>query len=207
MKVLLINGSPRPNGNTAVALAEVAKTLEAEGIATETFRIGTQPVRGCIACYACASKKLGRCVFDDDVCNRLVARFAEADAFVVGSPTYYGQPAGALLAVLQRAFFSARAQVEGKPAACVAVCRRGGSTAAFQCLNMPFEMLNAVMIGSQYWNVVFGREPGEAALDAEGMQTMRALGRNMAWVLKNLHRDGAAPRPPREEWQPMHFIR
>ena len=94
MKVLLINGSPRPNGNTTVALAEVAKTLEAEGIATETFRIGAQPVRGCIACYACADKKLGRCVFDDDVCNRLVARFAEADAFVVGSPTYYGQPAG-----------------------------------------------------------------------------------------------------------------
>ena len=207
MKVLLINGSPRKNGNTSLALAEVARTLEAEGIETETFHIGSGPVRGCAACYACADRGLGKCVFDDDVCNKLSARFADAAGFVIGSPTYYGQPAGALLAVLQRAFFSAGAQVKGKPAASVAVCRRGGSTAAFQCMNMPFEMLNSVLIGSQYWNVVFGREPGEAALDAEGMQTMRTLGKNMAWVLKNLHRDGAFPRPPQEEWTPMHFIR
>ena len=151
MKVLLINGSPRKNGNTHLALAEVAKTLEAEGIATEIFWIGNKPVRGCAACYACVSKHLGKCVFDDDVCNELSARFAEADAFVIGSPTYYGQPNGALLAVLQRAFFSAGANVKGKPAATVAVCRRGGSTAAFQCLNMPFEMLNSILIGSQYW--------------------------------------------------------
>ena len=207
MKVLLINGSPHQNGNTSIALAEVAKTLEAEGIATEIFWLGNQPVRGCIACGACRNRQLEKCAFDDDVCNRLLERFAEADAFVVGSPTYYGQPAGALLAVLQRAFFAGGAHVAGKPAACVAVCRRGGSTAAFQCLNMPFEMLNALMIGSQYWNVAFGREPGEAARDAEGMQTMRTLGMNMAWVLKNLHREGAAPRPPQEPWQPMHFIR
>ena len=207
MKTLLINGSPRKNGNTSAALAEVARTLEAEGIETEIFWIGSKPVRGCAACYACAEKKLGRCVFDDDVCNRLVERCAAADALVIGSPTYYGQPAGALLAVLQRVFFSARAVVEGKPAASVAVCRRGGSTAAFQCMNMPFEMLNSLVIGSQYWNITFGREEGEAVQDTEGMQTMRALGRNMAWVLKNLHRDGAFPRPAREEWQPMHFIR
>ncbi len=207
MKVLLINGSPRKNGNTSLALSEVAKALEAEGIETEIFWIGNQPVRGCIACYACAGKKLGKCVFDDDVCNQLSARFAGADGFVVGSPTYYGQPAGALLAVLQRAFFSAGALVRGKPAASVAICRRGGSTAAFQCMNMPFEMLNTVLIGSQYWNIAFGREPGEAARDTEGMQTMRTLGRNMARVLKNFHRDGAAPLPPQEDWQPMHFIR
>ena len=97
--------------------------------------------------------------------------------------------------------------VAGKPAACVAICRRGGSTAAFQCMNMPFEMLNSLIIGSQYWNVAFGREPGEAAQDSEGMQTMRTLGKNMAWVLKNIHREGAVPLPQREEWQPMHFIR
>ena len=126
---------------------------------------------------------------------------------MIGSPTYYGQPAGALLAVLQRAFFSANANVKGKIAASVAICRRGGSTAAFQCMNMPFEMLNSILIGSQYWNVAFGRDPGEAAQDTEGMQTMRTLGKNMAWVLKNLHRDGAEPRPAPEEWQPMHFIR
>ena len=207
MKVLLINGSPRKNGNTFLALSEVAKTLEAEGIATEIFWIGSKPVRGCAACYACVGKKLGKCVFDDDVCNELSARFAGADGFVVGSPTYYGQPAGAVLAVLQRACFSAGANVKGKVAASVAICRRGGSTAAFQCMNMPFEMLNCILIGSQYWNVAFGRDPGEVARDTEGLQTMRTLGRNMAWVLKNLHRDGAVPRPAPEEWQPMHFIR
>jgi len=207
MKVLLINGSPRKNGNTAVALSEVAKTLEAEGIATETFWLGTKPVRGCISCFSCQKQQLGKCVFDDDVCNSLIARCGEVDAFVVGSPTYFGQPAGALLAVLQRVFFSGRANVEGKPAACVAICRRGGSTAAFQCLNMPFEMLNSIMIGSQYWNVAFGMNEGQAAQDSEGMQTMRTLARNMAWVLRNLHREGAEPRPAGEPWQPMHFIR
>ena len=207
MKVLLINGSPRKNGNTHLALTEVAKTLEAEGLETEIFWIGNKPVRGCTACYACISKNLGKCVFDDDVCNQLSARFADADAFVIGSPTYYGQPAGALLAVLQRAFFSASANVKGKIAASVAICRRGGSTAAFQCMNMPFEMLNSILIGSQYWNVAFGRDPGEVTQDAEGMQTMRTLGKNMAWVLKNLHRDSAVPRSADEEWQPMHFIR
>ena len=207
LKALLINGSPRQNGNTFMALSEVAKTLESEGVATDIFWIGNKPVRGCTACYACVNKNLGKCAFDDDVCNKLSARFAEADALVIGSPTYYGQPAGTLLAVLQRAFFSAGAQIKGKVAASVAICRRGGSTAAFQCLNMPFEMLNCVLIGSQYWNVAFGRDPGEAAQDTEGMQTMRTLGKNMAWVLKNLHRDGAETRPAQEEWQPMHFIR
>ena len=208
MKVLLINGSPRKNGNTSLALAEVAGTLKNEGIETEIFWIGNQPVRGCVSCYACIEKKLGKCVFDDDVCNRLAARLAEADGIVVGSPTYYGQPAGALLAVLQRVFFSAgRVLVDGKPAACIAVCRRGGSSAAFQCMNMPFEMLNALMIGSQYWNIVFGCDPGDASLDTEGLQTMRTMGKNMAWVLKNLHRAGAEPKPEREEWQGMNFIR
>ena len=207
MKVLLINGSPRKNGNTHLALTEVATTLEAEGLETEIFWIGNKPVRGCTACYACISKNLGKCIFDDDVCNQLSARFAEADGFVIGAPTYYGQPAGALLAVLQRAFFSAVSKVKGKVAASVAICRRGGSTAAFQCMNMPFEMLNCILIGSQYWNVAFGRDPGEVTRDTEGMQTMRTLGKNMAWVLKNLHRDGALLRPAAEEWQPMHFIR
>ena len=207
MKVLLINGSPHKDGNTSLALAEVAKTLEAEGMATEIFWLGTQPVRGCIACGACRARRLGKCAFDDDVCNRLIERMAEADAFVIGSPTYYGQPAGALLAVFQRACFAAGQLFAGKPVASVAVCRRGGSTAAFQCLNMPFEMLNTLIIGSQYWNVTFGRTPGETVRDAEGMQTMRTLAHNMAWVLKNLHRDGSLPRPVQEDWQPMNFIR
>ena len=207
MKVLLINGSPHQNGNTFLALKEVATALETDGIETEIFWLGNKPIRGCIACGACKTKQLGKCVFDDDVCNRLVERFAEADAFVVGSPTYYGQPAGALLAVLQRALVSGGAHVAGKPVACVAVCRRGGSTATFQCLNMPFAMINCLIVGSQYWNIAFGREAGQAAQDTEGMQTMRTLGRNMSWVLKNIRREGAVPRPPQEEWQPMHFIR
>ena len=207
MKVLLINGSPHQNGNTFLALSEVATSLETEGIETEIFWIGNKPVRGCVACGTCMTKKLGKCVFDDDVCNRLVERFADADAFVVGSPTYFGQPTGALLAVLQRALFSGRAHAQGKPVACVAICRRGGSTATFQCMNMPFEMINCLIVGSQYWNIAFGREAGQAAQDTEGMQTMRTLGRNMAWLIKNIRRDGAVPRPPQEEWQPMHFIR
>lgn len=206
MNTLLINGSPHKNGNTAQALAEAAKTLNSEGIETEIFWLDTKPVRGCIACGACASKNLGRCAFDDDICNRLVERLATADAFIVGSPTYYGQPAGALLAVLQRAFFSARNDVVGKPAACVAICRRGGSTAAFQCMNMPFEMLSSIIIGSQYWNIAFGRTPGEVTQDSEGMQTMRTLAHNLAWVLKNIEK-GAIQRPAPEPWEPMHFIR
>lgn len=207
MKTLLVNGSPHPDGNTATALAEIAKTLHAEGIETEDFRIGTKPVRGCIACGACRASASGRCVFDDDACNALSAALASADAFVIGSPVYYGQPNGALLALLQRAFFSNSGAVAGKPAATVAICRRGGSTAAFQCLNMPLEMLNCPVVTSQYWNVAFGLEPGEAARDAEGMQTMRTLARNLAWLLKNLRRDGALPPPEPEPWQPMHFIR
>ena len=207
LRALIVNGSPHENGNTATALAEVARTLEAEGIGTETFWIGAKPVRGCVACSACRGGTPGRCAFGDDACNALIERLRAADAVVVGSPVYYGQPNGALLALLQRACFAAPDSVAGKVAASVAVCRRGGSTAAFQCLNMPFEMLNCVLVGSQYWNVAFGRAPGEAAQDEEGMQTMRTLARNAAWLLKTLRRDGAAPRPAPEPWHPMNFIR
>ena len=207
MKVLLINGSPRANGNTARALKEVADTLEAEGMETETVWIGKTPVHGCIACFQCMQKSLGRCIFDDDIANRIVEKLPSADAFVVGAPTYYGQPNGAFLAVWQRVCVAGRAHVVGKPAASIAVCRRGGSTAAYQCMNMPFEMLNCPIVTSQYWNIVFGREEGECEKDTEGMQTMRTLGRNMAWLLKNLKRDDAIPRSADEPWQPMHFIR
>ena len=205
MKTLLINGSPRKDGNTAVALNEIARTLEAEGVETESFWIGVKPVRGCIACGRCRESG-GTCVFDDDAANALAAKMAAADAVVVGSPVYYGQPNGALLALLQRALFSNAASVHGKPVATVAICRRGGASAAFQCLNLPFQMLNCNIVGSQYWNIAYGREKGEAAQDTEGMQTMRTLARNMAWLLKNLAA-GAIPRPEGEPWQPMHFIR
>jgi len=207
MKALLVNGSPRANGNTARALREIADTLAAEGLETEIAWIGNKPVRGCVACGKCRANANGRCAFDDDVANRIIEKLESADAIVIGSPTYYGQPNGALLAVWQRICFAGGAHVKAKPAASVAVCRRGGSTAAFQCMNMPFEMLNCPVIGSQYWNVAFGRAEGECEQDAEGMQTLRTLARNMAWVVKNLRRPDAVPRPADEPWQPMSFIR
>jgi multimeric flavodoxin WrbA len=187
MKVLLLNGSPHRQGNTATALTEVAKQLEAEGIESEMVWIGNHPVRGCIACRQCTTKGLGRCIFDDDVCNRISEKFAEADGLIVGSPVYYGQPNGALLSIIQRAFFSNSANIAGKPAAAIAVCRRGGATATFEALNMPFQMLNMPIVTSQYWNIIYGRSEGEAALDREGMQTMRTLARNMAWMLHKLN--------------------
>ncbi len=208
MKVLFINGSARAKGNTFLALSEAARTLEQQGIETEIVQIGTKAVRGCIACGQCQMKQLGRCVFDDDVCNRIVEKLDSADALIVGSPVYYGQPNGSVLSLIQRMFFSAGAKVQNKPAAAVCVCRRGGATAAFQTMNMPFEMMNMPVVTSQYWNIVYGRDAGEAALDAEGMQTMRTLGNNMAWLLKKIHADGdASSYPEREPWMPMNFIR
>ncbi len=207
MKVLLINGSPRREGNTATALREVTEQLAREGIASETMWIGNNPIRGCIACNQCSAKGLGRCIFDDDVCNRISEKFAEADGLIIGSPVYYGQPNGALLSVIQRAFYSNGASIAGKPAATIAVCRRGGATAAFEALNMPLQMMNMPVVTSQYWNIVYGRAEGEAARDTEGMQTMRTLAHNMAWLLKCTNGAPAPGRPGDEAWAAMHFIR
>ena len=207
MKVLLINGSPRKQGNTFLALSEAAKTLEQQGIETEIVQIGTKPVRGCIACAQCKTKQLDRCVFDDDVCNRISEKLDDADALIVGSPVYDGQPNGSVLSLIQRLFFSAGDKVQNKPAAAVCVCRRGGATAAFQTMNMPFQMMNMPVVTSQYWNIVYGRAEGQAALDTEGMQTMRTMANNMAWLLKKIHAEGTPDYPVREEWHPMNFIR
>ncbi|MBP3228988.1 MAG: flavodoxin family protein [Bacteroidaceae bacterium] len=205
MKVLLINGSPRRSGNTSLALAEAAKTLQALGIETETVSIGAKLVRGCIACNQCKTK--GRCIFDDDLCNATVEKMAACDALIIGAPVYYGQPNATALALLQRMLYSGGAHFAGKPAAGVAVCRRGGATAALQTLIMPFQMMSMPVVTSQYWNIVYGREPGQAALDTEGMQTMRTLARNMAHLLQSTHAPVAPALPEREPWQPMHFIR
>ena len=207
MKVLLINGSPHQEGNTAIALAEVAKQLAQEGIESEMVWIGNKPIRGCMACGQCKAKGLGRCVFDDDVCNRISEKFEEVNALIVGSPVYYGQPNGALLSIIQRSFFSNGANVLGKPAASIAVCRRGGATAVFESLNMPFQMMNMPIVTSQYWNIVYGRAAGDAAMDTEGLQTMRTLARNMAWLLKCTNGEKAPGRPAEEAWEAMHFIR
>ena len=204
MKALIINGSPRQKGNTSIALTEIAKQLEKLGIESEIVWIGNKPVRGCIACNTCKDKP-GACVFDDDVCNGISAKMNSSDALIVGSPVYWGQPNGAVLSIIQRAFYSNGSAFRGKPAAAVAVCRRGGATATFETLNMPFQMMSMPVVTSQYWNIVYGREPGQAALDREGLQTMRTLANNMAALLRAT---GGKPMPGSDEpWDGMHFIR
>ena len=204
-KVLLINGSPHEKGNTYFALNEAAKTLSEAGFKTEIVWIGNKPVRGCIACGTCATKGDGHCVFNDDLCNEVIDKMNEADGLIVGSPVFYGTPTGNLLNLIHRMLF-AGARVAGKPAAAVAVCRRGGSSAAFQTLQMPFQMVNMPLVTSQYWNIAFGREAGEVRLDVEGMQTMRTMAQNMAWMIRQLN-SGTAQPPKYEPWQGMHFIR
>ena len=204
-KVLLINGSPRQQGNTFLALSEAASTLNQQGIETEIVWIGTKPVRGCIGCGQCAQSGSGHCVFNDDICNVVIDKLNASDGLIVGSPTYYGTPTGPVLSLIHRVLF-AGAQVAGKPAAAVAVCRRGGATTTFQTLQLPFQMVNMPLVTSQYWNIVYGLEPGEAQLDAEGMQTMRVMARNMAWMIKQFNTGTAQP-PETEPWQSTHFIR
>ena len=148
MKVLMINGSPRPKGNTSVALGEIARQLAQHGIESETVWIGNKPVRGCIACGVCKKKGNNRCTFDDDVCNRFLEKAADADGFIFGSPVYYGQPNGALLAVVQRMLMAGGSLMTNKPVANVAVCRRGGATATYQTMNMAFEMMNMPIVTS-----------------------------------------------------------
>ncbi len=201
MKALLVNGSPRANGNTMRALEEVASALKADGVESEIVQIGVRPIRGCIACWKCS--ELGRCVFADDVANEILEKALAADALVLGSPVYYAQPNGALLAVMQRVFSAAAGRLRGKPAASVAVCRRGGASAAFQTLNMFYGILGMPVAGSQYWNIAYGREAGEVAQDAEGLQTMRLLGHNLAWMAKGLKAGVPTPEP----WQMTNFIR
>lgn len=204
MKVLLINGSPRAKGNTFLALTEVARTLEAEGVEAEIVHIGTRPVQGCVACGKCA--ETGRCIFPDELYKTLREKVETADGLIVGSPVYYGGPAGSLCAILDRLFYSSGRFLAYKPAAAVAVCRRGGASATFDRLNKYFTIMNMPVVSSQYWNSVHGRLPGEAAQDLEGMQTMRTLGHNMAWMLRCLHGE-AAQRPTPEAPVRTNFIR
>jgi multimeric flavodoxin WrbA len=161
----------------------------------------------CINCGGCRRNGGNGCVFDDDPCNEIARKIAGADALVVGTPVYYGQPNGGILAVMQRLFYSSGHLVQNKPAAAVAICRRGGATATLQTMNMMFEMMNMPVVTSQYWNIAYGAGKGEAKLDTEGMQTMRTLGNNMAWLLDKIHSgDGSAPeREARVEF--MNFIR
>jgi len=205
MKVLLINGSPREHGNTFTALSEVAATLNSEGIETEIISIGKQAVQGCIACGMCGRE--GRCTFRDDLYYKVLRTVKEGiDGLVIGSPVYYGGPNGSLCALLDRVFYSLGADLQFKPGASVIVCRRGGASAAFDRLNKYFTMMNMPLVSSQYWNMVYGQTPGQAAQDEEGMQTMRTMARNMAWMIKRLNaREEGHPETERHVW--TNFIR
>jgi len=205
MKVLLINGSPRDRGNTFRALSEVSGTLNAEGIDTEIVSIGKQAVQGCIACGMCG--RIGKCTYNDDLYYRVWRAVKDGiDGLVVGSPVYYGGPNGSLCALLDRVFYSLGPQLQFKPAASVVVCRRGGASAAFDRLNKYFTMMNMPLVSSQYWNMAYGQTPGQVAADEEGMQTLRTLGRNMAWMIRRLNvSDEGHPQQERHVW--TNFIR
>lgn len=207
-KVLLVNGSSRQEGNTSVALAEVAAALEGHGVETETMWLGNKPVNDCIACGKCAELG-GKCVVDNDVVNELIAKAAQADGFVFGTPVYYAHPSGRILCALDRAFYAGGAAFRHKPGAAVAVARRGGTTASFDVLNKYFTICEMPVVSSTYWNNVHGRLPGEAAQDAEGLQTMRNIGQNMAWLLKCIEAGKAADIdvPVAERGQMTNYIR
>ncbi len=180
MKVLLINGSPKTNGNTAFALAQMAEVFAAEGIETETIQVGSKDIRGCIGCGQCY--KAGKCVFDDLV-NEVGEKLAQADGMVVGSPVYYASPNGTLISFLDRLFYSASYDLRMKVGASVVVARRGGCTAAMDVLNKYFTISQMPVASSSYWNLIHGAKPGEAAQDPEGIRTMRNLAKNMTFLM------------------------
>lgn len=182
MKVILLNGSPHPHGCTYTALCEVERVLQEEGIETELLQLGTQPIRGCTGCGACA-KRDGLCIFEDDAVNAYIEKVRAADGLIVGTPVYYASPNGALLALLDRMFYCNGKTFEGKVGACVASARRAGTTASLDVLQKYMLISKMPLAPSQYWNMVHGNTPEEVAQDSEGLQIMRTLGRNVAWML------------------------
>ena len=198
MKVLLINGSAHANGCTYTALAEVAKALNAEGVGTEMVHIGDKAIQGCRGCWAC--KKLGKCVFDDEV-NAFVEKAKEADGFVFGSPVYYASANGGLVSFMDRVFYSGGKYLSYKPAASVVSCRRGGASTTFDVLNKYYTINRMPVVSSNYWNEIHGNKAEEALQDEEGLQTMRVLGYNMAWLLKCIQagkKEGIEPKSERK---------
>ena len=205
MKVLMINGSPRANGNTAIALKEMEKIFLAEGIEAETLHVGNKAVRGCVACGSCA--KAGKCAFDDIV-NEAAPKFKACDGLVVGSPVYYASANATLIAFLDRLFYSTGFDKTMKVGASVVAARRGGLSATFDELNKYFTISGMPVASGQYWNSIHGAAPGEAGRDAEGMQSMRTLARNMAFLMKSIalgkEEYGV---PEREPFARTNFIR
>ena len=205
MKVLILNGSPRVGGNTSIALDEMVKVFEAEGVEAEVCQIGSKNIRGCIACNKCS--ELGHCVFNDTV-NELAPKYEEADGLVVASPVYYASANATLVACLDRLFYSTGFDKTMKVGASVVVARRGGCSATFDELNKYFTITGMPVASSQYWNSVHGRQVGEAKQDLEGLQTVRALARNMSFLMKSIalgkEKYGI---PEKEPWVATHFIR
>lgn len=205
MKVLLVNGSPHKEGCTYTALAEVAGALQKNGVENEWYQLGTKPVQGCIACGKCRKELGGRCVFDDEA-NRLAERIRQADGVVIGSPVYYGSANGALCALLDRTFYSAGDSFSHTPAAAVVSCRRAGSVVALDRLNRYFTLNRMPLVPSQYWNMVHGARPEDVQKDEEGLQIMRTLGDEMAWLLKSIQAGGIEPPRPELPRKRTNFI-
>ena len=205
MKVLLINGSPRANGNTARCLKEMEAIFQAQGIETEIVHVGNKDIRGCIACRSCA--RTGKCVFDDLV-NETAPKFEAADGIVVGSPVYFAGPNATVQAFLDRLFFSTSFDKTMKVGACAVVCRRGGASATFDRLNKYFTISGMPVASSRYWNSAHGTDPGEVEQDEEGLRTMRTLARNMAFLMKSIALGREQLGLPEQETGPMtNFIR
>ena len=196
MKVLLVNGSPRAEGCTYTALCEIAGALEKNGVEAEIFQIGAKPIQGCIACGKCW--EIGKCVFDDEVYTELSEKMLVADGVVIGSPVYFAGANGSLCALLDRVFYTSKGKFAHKPAACIVSCRRGGAASAFDRLNKYFTISQMPVVSSQYWNAVHGNSPDEVRRDLEGLQIMRTLGNNMAWLVKSI-KAGSPPPAPSEQ--------
>lgn len=205
MNVLMINGSPHPKGCTFTALSEVAKELNAAGIETEILTVGNRQVHGCVACRQCS--KLGKCAFDDIV-NEAAAKFETADGLVIGSPVYYASANGTLISFLDRLFYSSGFDKSMKVGASVVSARRAGTTVTFDELNKYFSISSMPIVSSQYWNMVHGNSPEEVLADLEGLQTMRTLGRNMAFLIKSIAiGKESIGLPPKEAALRTNFIR
>ncbi len=207
MKVLIINGSPRIDGNTTIAINELIKTFDKEEIETEIVQIGNKDIRGCVACYKCY--ETGKCVFNDLV-NEVALKLKEADGLIIASPVYYAQANGTLVSFIQRLFFSTSRTIDKtmKVGASIAICRRGGASATFDELNKYFTISNMPVVSSQYWNSVHGLVQGQAAQDLEGLQTMRTLAKNMVFLIKSIQLGkNEFGLPEKEEGISTHFIR
>ena len=206
MKVLLVNGGPHEKGCTYTALEEVSKTLQKNGIETEIIWLGVNPIAGCIGCNACL--KTGKC-FRNDIVNAFIEKSKEADGFVFGTPVHFASSAGSLTSFMDRVFYGRGELFKNKPACCVVSCRRGGATATFDQINKYFSICNMPIVTSQYWNQVHGTNPDEVRKDEEGMQTMRTLGNNMAWLLKciDVAKKNGVEYPENEKAVKTNFVR